>query len=178
MKRYAPVLVTLMIAMLKAQAQQGVQTITLNGAIATNSPVITVPTNSYAILKSFSYGAPPFTSSSGGAMYIQANIQGINMLFPPSSAPVEFAGPATIQLVYAPNGPGGNFVGYATFDIEPGPYPPGKAVTIGAYSGNVQVTMETSTDLVNWTAAVNGAVYTNSPTAQFFRITLVKNATP
>ncbi|SPE61801.1 hypothetical protein SBV1_770009 [Verrucomicrobia bacterium] len=45
------------------------------------------------------------------------------------------------------------------------PFPPGKAVTVGAYSGNVQVTMQISTDLANWTSAVNGAVYTNSPDA-------------
>jgi len=38
-------------------------------------------------------------------------------------------------------------------------------VTAGAYGGNVRVTMEMSTDLVNWAPAVNGMVYTNSPEA-------------
>ncbi len=35
-----------------------------------------------------------------------------------------------------------------------------------------------STDLVNWTPAVNGQVYTNSPDARFFRIKLDANASP
>jgi hypothetical protein len=38
--------------------------------------------------------------------------------------------------------------------------------------------MEMSADLVNWTPAVNGVVYTNSPDARFFRITLETNASP
>ena len=82
------------------------------------------------------------------------------------------AGPATISLV-AKGSPA-----ILTLDVEPGPYPPGRAVTVSAYSGNVQVTMEMSTDLVNWTPAVNAQVYTNSPDARFFRIKLVANATP
>jgi len=66
----------------------------------------------------------------------------------------------------------------ATVDIQPGPFPPGRTVTVGAYSGNVRVTMEMSTDLVNWTPAVNASLYTNSPDARFFRIQLVTNASP
>ncbi len=54
----------------------------------------------------------------------------------------------------------------------------GKAVTVGANSGNLQLTMEISTDLVNWTAANNGALNTNSPDARFFRIKLLTNASP
>src|SRR5205085_9205467 len=55
-------------------------------------------------------------------------------------------------------------------------FPPDKTAVVGAYSGNVQVTMEISTDLVNWTSATNGLVYTNSPAARFFRIKLVTKA--
>ena len=84
------------------------------------------------------------------------------------------AGPATISLITPSDGA----KAILTLDIEPGPYPPGRAVTVGAYSGNVQVTMEMSTDLVNWTPAVNAQVYTNSPDARFFRIKLATNATP
>jgi hypothetical protein len=87
------------------------------------------------------------------------------------------AGPATISLITQGPGSSGN-PAILTLDIEPGPYPPGRAVTVGAYSGNVQVTMEMSTDLVNWTPAVNAQVYTNSPDARFFRIKLQTNATP
>lgn len=84
------------------------------------------------------------------------------------------SGPATISLITQ----GSPSKGILTLDIEPAPFPPGKAVTVGAYSGNVQVTMEMSTDLVNWTPAVNAMVYTNSPDARFFRIKLVTNASP
>ena len=38
--------------------------------------------------------------------------------------------------------------------------------------------MEMSTDLENWTPAVNGPVCTNSPDTRFFRIKMVRNATP
>ena len=107
-----------------------------------------------------------FTWSFSGFGFIGANM----------FQPLVFSGPAAIQLLALPNVNGS--YGFATFDVEPGPYRPDKAVTIGAYSGNVKVTMETSTDLVNWTTAVNGQIYTNSPIAQFFRITLVKNAAP
>ena len=90
--------------------------------------------------------------------------------------PSEFmiAGPATISLVTHSDGASA----ILTLDIEPGPYPPGKTATVGSNSGNVQVTMEMSTDLVNWTPAVNAQVYTNSPDARFFRIKLVTNASP
>ena len=89
------------------------------------------------------------------------------------SAPVVIAGPAMIQIVsgYASGG-------FATFCVEPGPFPPGRAVTVGAFSGNVQVTMQMSTDLVNWTTATNALVYTNSPDARFFRIQLNTNPSP
>ncbi len=38
--------------------------------------------------------------------------------------------------------------------------------------------MQMFTDLVNWTPAVNGQIYTNSPDAGFFRIKLQTNASP
>ena len=92
-------------------------------------------------------------------------------------ASVVMAGPAAVSL-----GLDGSLQpscqSFVTLDIQPAPFPPGRAVTVGAYSGNVQVTMEMSTDLVNWTPAVNGLVYTNAPDARFFRIKLVTNATP
>jgi hypothetical protein len=88
---------------------------------------------------------------------------------------VILAGPATIQIQQMSGYTPGCF---ATFSVEPAPFPPGRAVTVGAYAGNVQVTMQMSTDLVNWTTAVNAQVYTNSPDARFFRIQLNTNASP
>jgi len=91
------------------------------------------------------------------------------------AGPVVIAGTATFTLTNTCSlPPPSPFI--ATIDVEPGPYPPGKTATVGSYSGNVQVTMQMSTDLVNWTPAVNGMVYTNSPDARFFRIQLVTNA--
>jgi len=87
------------------------------------------------------------------------------------------AGPATIRFVSETWTPPDQ-VAFLSLDIQPAPFPPDRAVTVGAYSGNVRVTMEVSADLVNWTAAVNGQIYTNSPDARFFRIKLEKNAAP
>ena len=84
------------------------------------------------------------------------------------------AGPATISLVTS----GTQNQAILTLDVEPAPFPPGRTITVGANSGNVQVTMEMSTDLVNWTPAVNGQVYTNCPDARFFRIKLQTNVSP
>jgi len=131
----------------------------------TNSAVITVSSNSYAILKS---------SNSDYSFRLLVNMQGVNFTFDSNleniPANLTIAGPATIQLQETYIDPV-----FVTFDVVPGPFPPGKTMTVGANSGNVQVTMENSTDLVNWTPAVNGAVYTNSPDARFFRIKMVTN---
>jgi hypothetical protein len=84
------------------------------------------------------------------------------------------AGPAKFRLYH---GPGANpaAVTMLTLDIQPSQYPPDKAAVVGPHSGPVKVTMENSFDLVNWTAAVNGGTYTNSPDARFFRIKIEKD---
>ena len=141
-----------------------IQTLVVSPA-NTNGAVATVSSNSFATIKSINANA-------GG--YLLLNLQGVNFTFHlPEGAPngLTFSGPATIQL--QGDGYSSSLV---TVDVEPGPFPPGKALTVGAYSGNVQVTLQMSTDLVNWTTAVNGMVYTNSPDARFFRIQLVTNA--
>jgi hypothetical protein len=133
---------------------------------ATNSAIISVPVNSYAVVRSadYSYGGTLLINIQGVSFAKDLSIEGVNGL--------TISGPATIQLqaqccLYMPS--------FATIEVVPGPFPPDKTATVGAYSGNVQVTMQMSTDLVNWTPAVNGMVYTNSPDARFFRIQLVKN---
>jgi hypothetical protein len=57
----------------------------------------------------------------------------------------------------------------ATFDVSPQPFGPDKTITVPAGAGGANVIMESSSDLVNWTAATNG-VYANLPAARFFRI--------
>lgn len=87
------------------------------------------------------------------------------------SGAISIAGPATIRVVC----PSASSSAMLTLDITPSQYPPDRAVTVGPYSADMKVTMEMSTDLVNWTVAQNAAVYTNTPEARFFRIKLEKN---
>jgi hypothetical protein len=147
---------------LAAQAQ--IQTLVVTPS-NTNSAVITVSSN--AIVKVLAW-----SQESGGDLLV--NMQGVNFEFNGSYmdlSKITFAGPGTIQLrgdVFSPY--------WVTVNVEPGPFPPGRTATVGSYSGNVQVTLQMSTDLVNWTPAVNGMVYTNCPDARFFRIQLLTNA--
>ncbi|MCI0744046.1 MAG: hypothetical protein L0Y58_01455 [Verrucomicrobia subdivision 3 bacterium] len=80
--------------------------------------------------------------------------------------PLTIRGPATISLRQIPGTDGKAF---STFAISPEAFPADKAITIPAGTGGAQVTLESSTDLVNWASATNG-VYTNLTTARFFRI--------
>jgi len=169
MKLNTLILLTSALAAISASAE--IRTITLDTTISTNSEVLTLSSNSYAVLKSSLATSSRTTLNFGihGVTFYGYTLSTISSL-----GPLIFTGPATIYI----SGDAGPAAAFATFDVEPGPFPPGKTVTIGAYSGNVQVTMEMSTDLVNWTPAVNGMVYTNSPDARFFRIKMVTNATP
>lgn len=109
----------------------------------------------------------------GGSLLV--NMQGVafskSLTFDSVNALI-IAGPATLQLenTYTPT--------YATIELKPQQLtvPPNQTVTVGSDAGNVQVTMLTSTDLINWTPAVNGMVYTNTPAARFFRIQLLTGA--
>ena len=58
---------------------------------------------------------------------------------------------------------------FATLEITPEPFPPTKTITIEPGTGGAAITLEASTNLVNWTSATNG-VYTNLMEATFFRI--------
>ncbi|MFO1488919.1 MAG: hypothetical protein U1F65_10615 [Verrucomicrobiota bacterium] len=127
-----------------------------------------------------------FQPSPAYAPWIEWNIGGVkftNTVGLPSTGnePYIFAtGPASVRL-HVPNSTYCNpptSKAYATFDIQPSAYPPDKALTIGSNSGEVKVTMEESTDLVNWTPTNNGTTYTNTPAARFFRIKMEKVMPP
>lgn len=75
--------------------------------------------------------------------------------YQPQTANGTITGPATVQLAMSPTA-GSSCLSLVTIDIQPAAFPPDKTAVVGAYSGNVQVTMEISTDLVNWTAAMLG----------------------
>lgn len=79
--------------------------------------------------------------------------------------PLVLLGPATIAMT--------SYEGYALFKITPSYYPFEKASLVMPGPGGAEVTMECSTDLVNWVTATNGT-YTNMPAAKFFRINLRK----
>ena len=79
--------------------------------------------------------------------------------------PVIIAGPATIRLTVANN----VTAGLCTVKITPEAYPPDKSILIAPGAGGAAITLECSTNLVNWTATTNG-IYTNLPAAKFFRI--------
>ena len=78
-------------------------------------------------------------------------------------SPVVINGPAKLLLV----GTGG----MATLKITPDQYPPDRTVVVPGGPGGATVTMECSTNLVNWVPATSG-VYTNLPGVKFFRIKL------
>ena len=130
----------------------------------TNSPVITVATNYYATIQSAK-------ADYGGTLLL--NVQGVPFSFDLTYNNVTnlvFTGPATIQVQGSTYGPA-----LVTVNVEPVPTPPNNALSVPTNSGTIQVTMETSSDLLNWTTAVNGQIYTNLSDPQFFRITLLNN---
>ena len=161
-----PLCFGLVLSFLAASLEAQIQTLVVTPG-TTNSGVLNVPANGYAMVKSADY-------TDGGALLINVGGASFNLRFPDENVDnLVIAGPATIQLqalccVYLPT--------FATIEVQPTPFPPDKTLTVGAYSGNVQVTMQVSTNLVDWTTAINGMVYTNSPGARFFRIQMVTNA--
>jgi hypothetical protein len=172
MPRMKKIVLLLGVVMALHTAKAQIQTIT----VASGSPqanqiymgqTLTIPANYYARLMSF-IGPNALLQIQSQGMSVLLNVNSTSL----SATPVVIAGPATFQIEQSATSAPGSF---ATVDVEPGPFPPGKTATIGANAGDVQVTMQTSTDLVNWTTAVNGQTYTNSPAAQFFRIQMTVN---
>lgn len=77
-------------------------------------------------------------------------------------------GPATVVLVAQLGTPA-----YLTLKMMPASYPPDKTVILPPGTNQVQVTLESSTNLVNWAAATNG-IYGSPDSARFFRIHMQK----
>lgn len=82
--------------------------------------------------------------------------------------PFAVTGPARVLLF---GGSVGNAPAICTFRITPDAYPPTGTVVIPPVEGGGVVQLECSTNLLTWQATTNG-VYTNLPTAKFFRLTL------
>jgi len=81
--------------------------------------------------------------------------------------PLLFTGPATIRLISS------NFEtpSMATFRITPEAYPPDKAIIALPGTNQTSITLECSTNLLQWFPATNG-LYGPMPEAKFFRIKL------
>lgn len=101
----------------------------------------------------FHYSANPFAFPSSGPT-----------LPKPPLEPLIVAGPARILLRSDTGRPS-----LCTFRVTPESYPPDKSLLIAPGPGGAEVTLEFSTNLVNWIATTNG-IYTNVPVATFFRI--------
>jgi len=90
---------------------------------------------------------------------------GTSFQFPP----LELTGPAVVTLRTLSNGPT-TYSGavWITLEIQPQVFDANKAITLAPGAGAV-VSLEGSTNLVNWSTTTNG-IYTNLPSAMFFRI--------
>ena len=107
------------------------------------------------------------------------NVNGTTIQLPyPSAGPFQvFTGLTNISLL------SGNIVECATLQITTpscgivvSNYIPADAIVIPASAtGNVQIILESSSDLVNWTAAIPGTYSAESATNRFFRVRAVFN---
>ena len=98
--------------------------------------------------------------------------------FVPSSQPhtggTTVAGPASFKLWYFSTGSlpqASNAKALMTVKITPLTYSPQKSVTVAPGMGNVQIELESSTNLLTWAASTNG-VYNDD--LRFFRVKLTK----
>jgi len=78
--------------------------------------------------------------------------------------PVVVAGPATLRLV-------AGSIGMCTVRVSPEAFPPDRSILLAPGTNQARITLECSTNLVQWFPATNG-VYGPLPEAKFFRIKL------
>ncbi len=180
--------VGLVVVSAAAFAAEGIVTMAVHGDGSSN--VVTITEGQVATVKSYVDGTLALFSSTPQPVLACAFLSiftGTNhFYFDPREAfffghwpqdetkDFTIAGPATIVLETVNSWE----LALLTLDIQPTPFRPDKAATLGPSSGDVKVTMEASTNLVDWVTATNGLVYTNSPAARFFRIRMEKTANP
>ncbi len=111
--------------------------------------------------------------------YVMVRKDGMNFLAFPASASTSASGVAsgvgtTVAgpAVFTLNESGQSYV-YATFKITAQSYDPNRTLILPPGNEQFQVSMESSTNLVQWTAATNG-VYGSPAEARFFRIRMEK----
>jgi hypothetical protein len=90
--------------------------------------------------------------------------------------PLVVAGPAILRLTISKNfgcGSSNPDVVTCTFRTSPEAFPPDRTMIVLPGTNQTSVTLECSTNLIDWTSATNG-VYGPMPEAKFFRINLLK----
>jgi hypothetical protein len=105
----------------------------------------------------------------GGAFIFHRNFVWSEKL---SDRPLVIAGPATISCL-PPNGVDGSFSAFGTWKVTPGSEDPATTLTVAATTNSVTVRLESSTNLVEWSAAAT-VTLTNVPAATFFRARLAE----
>ena len=131
------------------------------------SSVITVATNQYAVVKSADY-------QDGGLLIINLPGNSFTNNFTDNSVTgLTIAGPATIQLQAQPYSYIPTFVTIQVKDNESQSSPSTAVVIPTDATGPVNIILESSSDLVNWTSALPGT-YGSSATNRFFRVRAVR----
>lgn len=151
------VIATGLLVFISTAAHAQMQTLVVSPS-NTNSAVVTVSSNSYAVIKSVH-----------GDGDLVVTVQGLNFTLEDVGNNFFIAGPATIQLrahccAF--------YESFATVEVisSVNQIMPSTAVVIPADAGGpVKIILESSTDLLNWTAALPGT-YGTSTTNRFFRV--------
>jgi hypothetical protein len=87
-------------------------------------------------------------------------------------SPIIVAGPAKFRLSIIP-GYGNWTKAFCTLKITPASFPPNKTLVVEPNQGTVAISLESSTNLLNWATATNG-IYGTTNEARFFRIRMDK----
>jgi hypothetical protein len=106
------------------------------------------------------------SGSFNSASFVKDGIVFNSLVTPPSNF-VVVKGPVTFRLVSQD----GN--AHLTLKVMPESFPPDKTLILPPGTNQVSITLESSTNLVNWASATNG-VYGSPDEARFFRIHLQK----
>lgn len=143
----------------------GIITLTATARNGTNE-IVELSIGQYEVAELLSYistSSQLIISKNGGTNFYAAGGDAV------ASTPLlTIAGPATFRLNSVPMADR-TYTSFATFRISPEAFPPDRTIIVMPGTNQTAVTMECSTNLVNWFPATNG-VYGPMPEAKFFRI--------
>ena len=161
-------LIILLLVAITGFARTAVVTLTAKASIDTNG-VAELTVGPYEVAEVISF---PRYINGGGWLEIEKDGKKARHVVSDNSEgqyfdPVIVAGPATIRLITAPLGG----TGLCTVKLTPEAFPPDRTILIPPGTNQARITLECSTNLVQWFAATNG-IYGPLPEAKFFRIKL------